>query len=146
MTNYPRFYVLIYAGLIPFLACWGLLALGVQEIPFFGTVQHIFSLYMLVIASFMAGTYWGQGLTQYETGLSIPVFLLSNIVTIGLWLGYLLLSFLGFLFAGLCAFLFYLWLDFKFYQSGEGKRSYLLIRAIVTVIVCISIVGVGLVV
>lgn len=65
MRNQKHLYFyLAYAGAIPFLLCAILFAFKIQKIPILGNLQTVISTYSLVIASFMAGTHWGQHLQQ----------------------------------------------------------------------------------
>ena len=78
----PLVYVLGYAGLIPFLA--GPLWLSIAPLTAPPWLDHLWLLYAAMIASFMAGTFWGMSLLVAEgtngmigMALSAVLFILS---------------------------------------------------------------------
>ena len=84
---------LTFAGAIPFVACAFLLMMNVVTVPILGSVVDILSAYGLVIASFMAGAHWGNHLDLADDNkwaIRLPLY--SNVIALGLWLGFLILS------------------------------------------------------
>ncbi len=125
---------LTYAGSIPFIFCAFCLVLDRTTLPILGDVQHILSVYGLAIAAFMAGSHWGQHLTLKD-GWSLSLPIVSNVITILLWLGFLLLSFQLLLGAFVIAFLILLALDHKLHQQSLISTDYFRTRCFVTLIV-----------
>lgn len=84
-----------YAGLIPFITLPLYIGLSSGNL---GVL--LFSSYSAVIASFIAGSLWGQALHVSAVNRT-ALFILSNLLSIMPWAGLLLISF-GFPLAGLC--------------------------------------------
>lgn len=94
-----------YAGLIPFITLSAYIGLSGDSLGIL-----LFSSYSAVIASFIAGTLWGQALHVSAVNRT-AIFILSNLLSISPWAG-LLLIFSGYPLAGLCllvAVFFCLW-------------------------------------
>ena len=133
---------LTYAGAIPFIGCAVLLFLGIQILPVLGEVTLVLSCYGLIIATFLAGSYWGQHL--HTSGVwSLSLIVVSNSMAVLLWLAFLALStgpFLAFL--GI-TFLFFLLVD-RFSLAAEAiDYDYFLMRSRGTVLVVATLVVVG---
>lgn len=140
MRNKNDLYLyLSYAGSIPFLLCAVLFALKVQIIPILGNLKIVLSVYSLIIASFMAGTHWGQHLRQPDKW-SIFLSVTSNIVAILLWLFYLMLPFEGFLIAVAVIFALLLLIDKNLFETNIIIQPYYQTRCVVTLIVVISLI------
>ena len=85
-----------YAGLTPFIVL-------TVYIGFYGSTSSsvlVFSSYSALIASFIAGTLWGQAL-HINSDNRIALFILSNLLTLAAWLSVLLI-FLDYYFFGVC--------------------------------------------
>ena len=130
---------LTYAGAIPFVICAVCLALGIHQLPMLGSVKTIVSVYGLIIASFLAGSHWGQHLhiSQSPWGHYLPLF--SNMIAVLLWVGFLLLNFQGLMGAFVVAFAALLVIDHRLFQQGWIAHHYFQTRCYVSVIVTISL-------
>jgi hypothetical protein len=130
---------LTYAGAIPFIICAVGLLLGIQELPWLGSMEKILSVYGLVIVTFLAGSHWGQHLhIQGVWGRVLP--LLSNIIAVGLWLAFLVFSFkalLASLGAGLVILLI---IDNRLFQDNLITRHYWQTRCLVTAVVIATLI------
>lgn len=130
---------LTYAGAFPFVFFAICILFKIQNLPIFGDVIHSTTIYGLIIASFMAGSHWGQQLNLNKK----PKFLLqltSNTNAIVLWVGYLNFNPENFIFILILSFYISLKVDYLLYQDAIIKREYfVLIRIPVTITVIISI-------
>jgi hypothetical protein len=131
--------VLAFLGTVPMVFCLVLLLFGIRQFSIFGAVETVFTTYVLVIASFMSGCYWG--LVQS----SIPLFgkkllLLSNLGALFIWFAYVLCGVKLFLLLSLFLFLFYLLLDSLLCKKKIIASSYLALRKKVTLIVCVCLI------
>jgi len=89
MTAPPLAHRLAWAGSLPFVAC-ALLALGkLGWLDGLGGPLRVANLYAVVILAFMAGSHWGQGLT--DTAARSP-WLPSNAVALAAFFAALLLA------------------------------------------------------
>ncbi|MDM3872487.1 DUF3429 domain-containing protein [Porticoccus sp. W117] len=130
---------LAYLGALPFVLCALCLLFGVYSLPYVGDVQVLLSTYGLVIASFMAGSLWGQQF-QADQQWARSIGLLTNIVTVGVWLGYLLLPLSAFLRLLVIAFVGLLVMDRKQFQLGHISKTYFSTRCGVTAVVSAALV------
>lgn len=131
---------LTFAGAVPFVVGAVLITLGVSNIPILGEVSHILSTYGLVIASFMAGAQWGNHLTLPDSSawvVNLP--LLSNIITIGLWLGFLSLTPAHFIWLLIMGFIILLVVDYGLDRAQIIEHKYFKVRLYVTSVVIISL-------
>ena len=136
---------LTYAGVIPFIFCAVCLGADIQELPFLGSVEKILSIYGLVISSFLAGAHWGQHL-HIDKGLwsrSLPI--LSNIIAVLLWVGFLALSFKMLMAMFVAAFFVLLIIDHRLFQMGLITLHYFQTRFFVSAIVIISLIISGII-
>ena len=132
---------LTFAGAIPFVACAFLLIIDVVTVPILGSVVDILSAYGLVIASFMAGAHWGNHLDLADDNkwaIRLPLY--SNIIALGLWLGFLILSASSFVWLLVIGFISLLVIDYNLHRAQIIRRTYFKVRQYVTVIVVISLV------
>ena len=129
---------LAYAGSIPFIIFAGLLTNGIDTIPLIGSTRTILSVYSVVIASFMAGSYWGQHL-HFGSKWSWYLPIISNITALFLWMGFILLPFKLLLITIELSFILMLLVDQKLYFAGLNSRKYFQTRSVVTGIVVISL-------
>ncbi|SNT70830.1 DUF3429 domain-containing protein [Psychrobacter sp. LV10R520-6] len=135
---------LTFAGAIPFVVCAFLITVGVDAIPILGKTAHILSIYGLVIASFMAGAHWGNHLSLADDdtwAFKLPVF--SNIIALGLWLGFLTLSTFGFIWLLIIGFVSLLVIDYGLHQAQIIRHDYFKVRQYVTAMVVISLIIAG---
>ena len=139
MRLYPY---LSYAGALPFVACAGLLSLGVNSLPVLGATYDVLLVYALVINSFLAGAHWGQHL-----GLSgvwswrLPVF--SNISAVLLWLGFLLAPTTLLLALFILNFAAMLLIDRRLLRAGIISEHYWQTRWRVSLVVIASLLVAG---
>jgi hypothetical protein len=129
---------LIYAGLLPFIVCAFCLAGEVSQLPFLGETRQILATYSLIIISFIAGSYWGQQLVaQHGTW----VLVLSNLITLTAWFGFLILSFNYLIILLILMFLILLLVDSKLLEKNVITSAYFQTRCWVTIIVVIALVS-----
>ena len=129
---------LTYAGVIPFMLCAVFLLLPIEArawLPFFFSAKVALSTYALAIASFLAGSHWGQHF--YLDGvwrISLP--LASNAIVIVIWLGFLTLPSDSLLLAlYVAAFALLLVIDQRLFRAGLITRHYFKTRCIITTLV-----------
>jgi hypothetical protein len=135
----PIYPYLTYAGAVPFVFCAVCLAINIQSLPILGSVSEVLSVYTLVIASFLAGSHWGQHLQLTgEWNRSLPI--VSNVVAVVLWLSFLVFPLKALLIICGVAFVTLLLIDLKLFQMKLMTQNYFQTRCIVTVIVVSSIV------
>lgn len=133
---------LTFAGAIPFVICAFLMTVGVAAIPVLGKTEYVLSIYGLVIASFMAGAHWGNHLSLADDNtwaFKLPV--LSNIIALGLWLGFLVLSTAGFIWLLIFGFVSLLVIDYGLHQSQIISHEYFKVRKYVTLIVVFALIA-----
>jgi len=131
---------LTYAGAIPFIFCAVCLVNDIQKLPLLGSVEKILSVYGLVISSFLAGIHWGQHLHINKNIWNRSVSILSNILAILLWLGFLILGFKMLMLMFVLVFIILLIIDYHLFKIDLITRHYFQTRFFVSVIVIISLV------
>lgn len=130
---------LTYAGSLPFVFCAILLLLNINTIPILGNVELILSVYSLVIASFMAGSHWGQHLNiSNKWRLYLPSF--SNINAVILWISFLVFPFQILMYIFMLSFLLLWWIDKKLYNDNIIEKEYFYTRCFITFIVILSLI------
>ena len=132
---------LTFAGTIPFIVCALLLALDIDAIRVLGRTEQVLAVYGLVIATFIAGAHWGNHLSLNDNNtwaFRLPI--LSNIVALLLWLGFLSLSVFGFIVLLILVFLALLLIDYGLHRADIIAKSYFNVRLYVTCIVVISLI------
>ena len=132
---------LTFAGAIPFVACAFLLIVDVVTVPMLGSVLDVLSAYGLVIASFMAGAHWGNHLDLADDNkwaVRLPLY--SNVIALGLWLGFLILSASSFIWLLVVGFISLLVIDYSLHRAQIISDVYFKIRQYVTAIVVVSLV------
>ena len=132
---------LTFAGAIPFVACAFLLMIDVVTVPMLGSVLDVLSAYGLVIGSFMAGAHWGNHLDLAEDNkwaVRLPLY--SNVIALGLWLGFLILSASSFIWLLVIGFISLLVIDYSLHRAQIISHTYFKVRQYVTAIVVISLV------
>ena len=134
---------LTFAGALPFIFCAICLTSDLNVIPVLGDIKKILSLYGLVIASFIAGAHWGQHLYINDGQWCRLLAIISNIMAVLLWLGFLLLSFKMLLAVLVAAFIIYLIIDYRLFQNNFITFNYFQTRIIVTCIVITSLIFSG---
>jgi len=134
---------LAYAGALPILFCALCLAAGISALPVLGDVESILSAYALVIASFMAGSHWGQHL-EMDGAWSSRLPLLSNSLALLGWIGFLVLPFqaLTLLFAAL--FVVLLLIDRRLFRQEIISAGYYRTRKGVTTVVVLALLAAGI--
>ena len=129
---------LTYAGSIPFLFGAVLLTTGVGTQNLSINIQHLLSVYGLVISSFMAGTVWGQQVNRHS-GWQLYLLFCSNAIALALWAAFVILSFTSLMIAYVIAFLVLLLIDYQLNQNGMSNENYFKLRLRVTFIVVLAI-------
>jgi hypothetical protein len=131
---------LTYAGAIPFVLCALCLLIGVEQIPMLGSIEQVLSVYALVISTFLTGVHWGQHLHIHEDrwGLILPI--VSNILAVALWIGFLVLGFHTLVIMFVVAFSVLLIIDHQLYRADIISHHYFQTRLIVSSIVIISLI------
>ena len=136
---------LTYAGALPFIICAVCLAFDITLIPLLGTTKQVLSVYALTIATFIAGNHWGQHLyMNNKWQYHLPI--LSNIIVITLWFGFLILPFRPLLAILIVAFLVLLIIDQRLFRHNLITRRYFQMRCFATAIVVSTLVISGIVV
>ncbi len=131
---------LTFAGAIPFVACALLILVGIDTIPMLGASVYVLSTYGLIIASFMAGAQWGNHLSLNDGDMwSVGLPILSNVITIVLWFGFLILPTLGFMWLLILGFLSLLMIDYGLYRAHIIDATYFKVRKYVTLIVVLAL-------
>jgi hypothetical protein len=132
---------LTFAGAIPFVACALLLAISIDSLPYLGATTDVLSTYGLVIASFMAGAHWGNHLSlsdDNEWAVRLPIY--SNVIALGLWLGFLILSASSFIWLLVIGFISMLIIDYGLNRARIITQDYFKVRTYVTAIVVVSLI------
>lgn len=134
---------LTYAGALPFLFCAYGLSFDVAPLPYAPSFEEIVSVYGLVIAAFMAGAHWGQHLSVNGFwAKALPI--VSNIIALSLWVGFLYLSFPALMAILVCTFMVLLGVDSFLWKQGVIPHEYFKVRCIVTVLVVVSLIISGM--
>ena len=129
---------LTYLGAIPFIICTICLAIGIKIVPPFGEIEQTLSVYSLIIATFIAGSYWGQSRHLHNKWrYYLPI--LSNIITIALWLGFVILSLKPLLVSSIGTFIILLIIEQRLLQYQFITRQYFHTRCSVTIIVVVAL-------
>ena len=132
---------LTFAGAIPFVACAILLVMGISDIPILGATADVLSAYGLVIASFMAGSQWGNHLSLADDDKwAVRLPLVSNLIAIVLWLGFLMLPVVGFIWLLVIGFASMLMIDYGLNRARIITPDYFKVRTYVTAIVVVSLI------
>ena len=134
---------LTYAGAVPFVMCAFCFLMEVRFIPIVGNVAEILGIYSLVIASFMAGSHWGQHV-HLSAKWAFYLQVSSNINAVFIWLAYLLLSFEMLLIVLASSFLVLLLIDRKMFYHHLMTQAYFRTRCIVTLIVETTLIIAGI--
>jgi len=130
---------LTYAGVLPFVICAVSLVFNLTTIPFLGDIKQVLSVYALVIASFVAGSHWGQHLKlNNKWGIYLPVF--SNVTAILVWIGFLVLPFKLIIVTFIITFMALLGIDKKLHQHDLISARYFRRRCFVTAIVISTLI------
>ena len=108
--------ILAGLGALPFLVSSLLLTLGVYNLPLLGSTAEILRSYSLAIAVFMCGIHWGQYL-QDTQARNLNLLMVSNVLTVICWLGYLMASFTAYFVIVIAIFLALLWVDYRLHRA-----------------------------
>lgn len=138
MPTRPLYTLLACAGALPFLAAALLPLVGINSVPFAGSLTAVAASYGLAIASFMAGTHWGLFLGAPKRS-PVNLFLSSNAVVLLVWFAYLSGHMLLVLSVQMIAFALLLAVDLRLSRAGIIEPDYFRVRAIVTVMVLVSL-------
>ena len=130
--------LLTYAGSIPFLLSALLLNTDIGTQNFSSNLQHLLSVYGLVIGSFMAGTLWGQQLNE-NSGWQRSVLLCSNAIALALCAAFVTFSFTSLMVVYAISFLLLLLIDYHLSQNGQRHAAYFKLRFKVTILVVLAI-------
>lgn len=134
---------LTYAGSLPFIAAATCGLVGLDGVQILGSVITVLSAYGAVIAAFMAGTYWGLHLTL-QNAWSSRLAVLSNILAIAIWSGYVMLPAHWFIYFLVIIFLLLLLVDWCLLADNHISIGYFRTRSGVTFVVVISLVATAL--
>lgn len=128
-------HALAWLGVTPFTIS---LILKVIDHPLFGvTAIELFAHYSLVIVCFMAGTLWGQVVTNPRDNVYHKVLVYSNLLTLTAFFSFLSLTLYAFIYAA--SFLFLLLLVAEAFLGKNRTMvlgSYWALRIKVTAVVC----------
>lgn len=133
----PRIVVLLgYAGLIPFIAgpLWLTLAPGTAP----AVLDHAWLVYVAMIASFMAGTFWGFALPACEGPEGVMGLAMAAVLMIMAWLA-AILPFRGALIGLVLVFLLLLLADFWRERTLGTVEGYFKLRTVLTIGACVGI-------
>lgn len=139
VSKHPIYPYLTLAGTLPFVIPAILLLLGHTQLPIVGNLSQVMSIYGIVIACFMAGSYWGLHLNR-EDGWALYLPALSNGVALLVFFAFVLMPSVAFGYVLIAAFVLMLLLDVELKMRGMISRNYLLWRMIATVLVVASLV------
>ncbi len=123
LSNRQRQTLLANLGALPFVATTLLMSMGIHTIPFVGSLFSAISVYALIIASFMAGSHWGQQL-GFSGKWRFKLQVITNIQAVCLWLAYVWLGNSWFLLVLITSFLVSLWLDQQLKQAQLIEAAY----------------------
>ena len=135
---------LMYAGTIPFIFSAVLLGLSIHDFPLLGSIEKVLIVYALVISSFLAGSHWGQHLQIKKGQWNLHLSILSNVIAVVLWLGFLLLSFKILMIMFAATFFVLLIIDYRLFQMDLITRHYFQTRFFVSLIVIMSLLVSGI--
>ncbi len=130
---------LTYMGAIPFIACALFLSFDITSLPLLGSVETILSVYSLVIATFLSGSYWGVILI-YQVSLSRVLPILTNMIAIYLWVSFLILSFKVLTIVFISIFILLLLIDYRLYQINLFPQQYFQMRCYISTIVIVALI------
>jgi hypothetical protein len=133
----PLAHVLIYAGSIPFIAGAILSIMHISEVPFLGKVSEIIAIYGLIISVFLCGIHWGQELLLGHSRQKLLI--TSNIITVIVWLIWLLVSPKVFMAMLTLPYLALIYIDFLLFRKSIITCDYYQSRVIITSVVVISL-------
>ena len=136
---------LTYAGALPFIICAFFLVFDIRFIPLLGATEQVLSVYALIIATFIAGNHWGQHLDmKNKWQYHLPI--LSNVIVITLWFGFLVLPFRALLAIFVLVFVALLVIDQRLFRHNLITYRYFRMRCLATAIVISTLVISGIVV
>lgn len=129
--------ILIFFGSFPFILLSLLSVLNFDS--FLGyNLDYLASLYALVIACFVCGSYWGIFLNNQK--IKINLFILSNILTLILFFGFLILANSQFILLAIFVFIFLLLVDIYIFKTNVTDLNYIRTRFCVTTLVVIALI------
>lgn len=135
---------LTYAGAIPFVFCAGCLVFGIQQLPLIGSVERVLTVYGLVISTFLCGALWGQHLYLNEGPWARVLPILSNVIAVLLWIGFLILSFKMIIAMLVATFVILLMIDHRLFLIDLITHHYFQTRLFVSSIVIVSLIISGI--
>ena len=134
----PLIKILTYAGGLPFIIGAVCLCYQVTSLPYLGNTEQALSVYILIIASFIAGSYWGlQVSSDHKESTNLALF--SNIVALLLWVSFLGLSFHELIFMYVFTFIAFLLIDGRLHRLAVLKTEYYHLRCRITLVVVFSL-------
>jgi hypothetical protein len=139
MTNNRMYELLAYAGALPFAACAVLLFASVNAIAGIGGWADVAASYGVAIVSFMAGVHWGTYLYR-SSETSLNLLLISNAITVSVWLAFVFAPVTASLITTSVAFLLLLLVDYRLAGARLITPRYLTLRRNVTTIVVILLI------
>jgi hypothetical protein len=134
----PLTKILTYAGGLPFVIGAACLYYQVTSLPYLGNTEQALSVYILIIASFIAGSYWGlQVSSDHKESTNLALF--SNIVALLLWVSFLRLSFHKLIFLYAFTFIAFLLIDSRLHRLAIIKTGYYHLRCRITLVAVFSL-------
>jgi hypothetical protein len=129
--------VLIFFGSFPFIL-FSILSVFSFDSLLGYNLDYLVSLYALVIACFVCGSYWGIFLNNQK--IKINLFILSNILTLILYFGFLIMANSQFILLAIFVFIFLLLIDFYIFKTNVTDLNYIRTRFFVTTLVVMALI------
>lgn len=138
MANHRWYFTLSLLGALPFLGSVILLLLDYDSLTYIGDISYAANTYGLLIVTFMSGILWGLYLTRSDL-IGINLFIVSNVITVLVWLVFLLgaesISFLFYI----IVFLALNGIDLYLFRNQVINSKYFKMRCTVTLLVVSSL-------
>ena len=138
MNSKGAYSLLTYGGALPFIACALLSVANVELLFVDSSVLELANGYALAIVSFLSGIHWATYLYK-EQDLPINLLVISNIVFLVAWFGYILASTTTSLAVQIVALLSLLAIDRGLLSHQLLNAHYFRTRTIATVIATVSL-------
>ena len=129
---------LTLAGTLPFVAGAALAFANIQDLPVLGATEALVISYGLAIVCFLTGTHWGMQIVA-ETRAPGYLLILSNLLFLVAWIGYLLLPAAGAALVLAGTFGILLLVDHRLLDYAVIERPYFQMRTLATIVAIVSL-------